>query len=83
MWRGYDPALSAYFNAVVKEWVARGYVNNLELFPVDGSVEMPPWMGDERLHSSHRGALLVKDPVWYGQFGWGEKPQIDYFWPVP
>lgn len=81
MWEGYLPALLAYQNAMVLEWGRRGYRNvKMGLIPVDG-VELPPWMGDERVHSSHRAALLLKDPEWYGQFGWKESPGYDYFWP--
>lgn len=29
---------------------------------------LPPWLGDEALHRSHRGSLLLKNPEWYGQF---------------
>lgn len=50
---------------------------------------LPPWLGDERLHSSHRAALLYKSPEWYGQFGWTETPtgpdesgRWQYWWPV-
>lgn len=42
---------------------------------------MPPWLGDERLHASHRAALLAKDLQWYGQHGWGEEPRVEYLWP--
>jgi hypothetical protein len=40
----------------------------------------PYWFGDTDFHSRHRAALLAKDPKWYGQFGWKEKPAIDYRW---
>lgn len=45
--------------------------------------KLPPWLGDERLHSSHRANLKRKDPVYYGQFDWVEAPQDGYFWPDP
>lgn len=47
----------------------------------------PPWLGDERLHSSHRACLLAKDFEYYSQFGWIEKPtppvngKWPYWWP--
>ena len=31
MWAGYESALQLYFNLCVKEWVGRGYNNNMEL----------------------------------------------------
>jgi hypothetical protein len=44
--------------------------------------ENPPWLGIEEFHSSHRAALLAKDYDWYSQWGWVEKPVIDYWWPT-
>lgn len=43
---------------------------------------MPPWLGDEALHASHRSNLIRKDPEWYGRFGWTEPPDLPYVWPV-
>jgi hypothetical protein len=43
---------------------------------------LPPWLGDERLHRSHRAALVRKDPIHYrGRFDDGED-DVAYFWPV-
>lgn len=49
----------------------------------------PAWFGDDRIHSSHRRALLYKNPEWYSQFGWTEQPDVpneqgklNYYWPV-
>jgi len=39
------------------------------------------YSGEEKLHSSHRAALLLKDQEWYGQFGWTEEPGMEYWWP--
>jgi len=79
MWTGYEEALKYYGNCVIHEWCERGYVNNMELFPVR-NVVYPPWLGMEKFHSSHRAALLAKDFKWYSQFGWKEEPKIDYIW---
>jgi hypothetical protein len=27
---------------------------------------LPPWLGDDGFHRSHRSSLLNKDPEWYG-----------------
>ena len=45
---------------------------------------LPPWLGDEALHRSHRASLLAKDPDWYGRwFDAGETgPFEGYVWPV-
>lgn len=84
MWDGYSSALMRYFNIISEEWEHRGYKHNLGYFSFQpGSVvEMPSWLGDERLHSSHRAALLFKNPEWYQQFKWEEDPKLEYWWPV-
>lgn len=84
MWRGYVPALMLYMNTCVNEWVKRGKNNNYQLWPESetGSAVMPPWLGDERVHSSHRKVLLYKEADWYKKFQWEELPAYEYFWPV-
>jgi hypothetical protein len=66
-------------------------LNRLQLIAVekDPVGNKPFWLGDERLHSSHRSILLGKNPSWYSQFGWEEKPAVrgsdarwPYWWPV-
>lgn len=80
MWRGYLPALKLYANVMIEEWVTRGYKNNMDFYYVNNYVT-PPWMGDDRLHASHRSNLLRKDSVYYGQYGWKEPFNLEYFWP--
>lgn len=43
---------------------------------------LPPWLGDEDLHRSHRSALLRKDPDWYGKFFDDVDDDLPYVWPV-
>jgi hypothetical protein len=43
--------------------------------------ELPPWLGDERLHLSHRSALLRKDPGFYRPVFGDEPDDLDYVWP--
>jgi hypothetical protein len=81
MWRGYENALAAYLNAACAEWVRRGYRNSIRRRRVRLPLELPPWLGDERLHASHRSNLLRKDPAHYGRFGWREPPVLPYYWP--
>lgn len=81
MWRGYDGLLAKYLNIMIHEWIMRGYKNTMSIAHI-GIYETPPWLGDERLHSSHRAALLAKHPTHYNQFGWIEIPVIEYFWPA-
>jgi hypothetical protein len=83
MWRGHDDLLAAYLNAALDEWQGRGFRNAMPriILPAAG-VRLPPWWGDQRLHGSHRSALLRKHPAHYGRFGWREPPDLTYFWPV-
>ena len=91
MWRGYEIELARYGFAMCKEWVLRGYKDNLAVFFTgvaadymsDGRNDRPPpWLGDDQIHASHRSNLLRKDPVFYGKFGWTEPADLPYVWPV-
>lgn len=86
MWRGYENALICYGQTMCDEWIARGNEDTcrdkLARYMIRESTKSPPWMHDERLHSSHRAALLYKLPAHYSQFGWTETPKQDYYWPV-
>lgn len=43
---------------------------------------LPPWLGDEEFHRSHRSSLLRKDPDHYGPL-FGDVPDdLPYVWPV-
>lgn len=87
MWADHITALMLYTDCCIREWERRGFENNMPLMfhnlsaPFVLKIEMPPWLGDERLHSSHRAALLAKEPEHYGGLGWTETPVIDYYWP--
>lgn len=83
MWRGYEEALCVYLNAMIAEWERQGYTNTMMRYPLpaDGPIQMPPWLGLEMLHFSHRSNLLRKEPAYYGRFGWVESPDLPYYWP--
>ena len=91
MWSGYEEALVKYVNAMLREWARRGKKNDV-LKPGDAALglkestspPMPPWLGEERLHSCHRDALMAKLPSHYGRLGWSETgTEYDgsYLWP--
>ena len=83
MWRGYSLALSHYMNICIEEWIERGFKNTMEKVTIDEEVMvMPPWLGDERIHASHRSNLLKKEISHYEKFKWKEKNDIPYFWIV-
>ncbi|WP_208006809.1 MSMEG_6728 family protein [Aeromicrobium phragmitis] len=44
--------------------------------------ELPPWLGDEELHRSHRSALVRKDPEHYGPLFPDVPADLPYVWPV-
>lgn len=81
MWEGYDIALGFYMNAMIDEWVRRGYKNTMER-AVANVAWNPPWINSPEFHASHRSNLLRKDPVFYGKYGWKESPDLPYIWPV-
>ncbi|SDQ11611.1 MSMEG_6728 family protein [Microbacterium sp. cf332] len=91
MWRGFLPALTAYGLAMTDVWVAAGHADSvraqiLEFAPeVDGveqhRLELPPWLGEEAFHLSHRSNLVRKDPTFYRE-RFGDVPDdLPYVWP--
>jgi hypothetical protein len=82
MWRHHQRALMLYHDACIREWVRRGYKNEMLEFglPLD-TIEMPPWMGDPAFHAAHRASLLAKDSHHYAGLGWEEEPLVGYRWP--
>jgi hypothetical protein len=88
MWKGFEMALGAYGKAVCAEWIRRGYQDTtrekieslLQRCPKQRRLR-PCWLGDERLHASHRSSLLRKLPEHYSRFGWKEPDDMPYFWP--
>lgn len=81
MWVGYDVALTIYRNTMIEEWVERGYKNTMLILKTTGLFKAPDWYQDDRLHSSHRAALLAKDFDFYSKFGWQEEARLEYYWP--
>ena len=69
-WKGHERGLVAYIRAFINEAQRRGYKTEKGLVNVArydvaiaNSQEIPPWLGDERFHSSHRSRLLFKGRV--------------------
>lgn len=91
MWKGYEIALCDYAIAICLEWRRRGYADaQLGYFTDQASYWSkirtadslsPHWIGDDRIHSSHRSNLLRKDAEFYGKYGWLESPDLPYIWP--
>lgn len=95
MWQGYQYHLGLYLLAGLKALSERGkeYPHIRENILIEMSKHKdtgaPPWFGNDKLHASHRRALLYKNQEWYSQFGWAESPDVpnekgklNYVWPV-
>lgn len=85
MWRGYEAALAVYYNVFLEESVLTHHINVVKMLPVELKnevVTLPSWLGDERLHASHRSNLIRKNEDFYGQFGWTEHNKMPYYWPA-
>ncbi|MGA9869806.1 MAG: MSMEG_6728 family protein [Rhodococcus sp. (in: high G+C Gram-positive bacteria)] len=93
MWRGFTPAVVAYGIATCREWAARGHADALEEQLLEYSAgtrysfdelsaegKLPPWLGDDTVHESHRRALANKSPDLYPK-DWSGDP--GYVWPTP
>lgn len=81
MWKAYPEALKHYSNIMIEEWKHRGYNNNMDLYEVDvNNIEMPWWIGEDKIHKSHRSNLLRKDFEYYSALGWTENPEDPYVW---
>jgi hypothetical protein len=84
MWKGHEGALIDYWQQVEDVCQTRGF----KPLPVPSkenyNCALPSWLGDDRLHLTHRLSLLYKDPAHY--MGWFEEqvPTIKptYWWPV-
>jgi hypothetical protein len=80
MWKGYEVCLAGYGYLCASEFELRHTKNHalkpffFKLFDESPLLIKPIWLGYEPFHSMHRAVLLDKDPEWYGQFGWTEKP---------
>ncbi len=88
MWANNRDWLCAYLLSCDEELERRGHSyphirsEVLRTLSTLRRTDRPWWIGDERLHASHRANLLRKDPTHYGQFGWTEAPREGYFWPT-
>jgi len=87
MWVGHEHQLAKYGLVMCTQWINLGYKDTcydkikayLDLYP---ETSLPSWLGDEKIHSSHRAALLHKDFSFYKKYNWTESPIQEYVWPV-
>jgi hypothetical protein len=97
MWRGRVPALVSYGLQCVAAWRERGHADSTaeqiaEFAPQASGLSqaelgrrglLPSWLGDERLHRSHRSRLIAKDAGYYRPLFGDIRADLDYFWPPP
>lgn len=87
MWEGHERCLAEYGQTICKEWIARGFSDTLynkigemaEIFP-EASSAIPSWLGDNRLHESHKSNLLRKDLNYYSVYFREIPSDLPYFW---
>lgn len=97
MWRGHEEALASYGQAVCREWCGRGHADTCAekiLAETPGVIvprsqrelaiagDLPPWLGDDRLHAAHQSALVRKDPEHYRPLFADVPDDMPQFWPV-
>lgn len=88
MWLNHEDWLKAYYNACLREWIARGYRNNMPMIPQlqisCTQHNRPWWLGYQTFHDSHKSNLIRKNPEFYlRQQGWEDTPRdLPYLWPV-
>jgi hypothetical protein len=84
MWTGHAEALKYYYNIMIKEWVARGYVNTMKLYELKEIPPMPWFMFCEPVLLSHRATLLRKDYNHYCNYFTAPKSYIvrNVLWPI-
>ena len=80
MWEGHPCALAMYTNAMIDEWVSRGYKNTMAHLPHCSEPEFPWWWGWEPMMLSHRASLNRKMPSFYN-FEVGVYSNYGYVWP--
>ena len=80
MWKGYEEALLLYKNKMIEEWILRGYNNTMDMIGLSDNIEMPRWLGNSKLHASHRSNLLRKDYEYYSKFNWEESDDMEDYW---
>ena len=85
MWKNSEGYLAEYGLTICAYWIKMGYKDTMSerISPfLKLNYYKPTWLGNEKFHSSHRAALLFKNFDFYSKFGWTEKPEMNYIWPV-
>jgi hypothetical protein len=76
---GFDDTCAATIGAELAEHGVRTVRTQAEL---GAAGALPPWLGDEAFHLSHRSSLVRKDPDLYGPRFPGVPDDLPYVWPT-
>jgi hypothetical protein len=82
MWDTYTQALQMYMDICIEEWIKRGFKNTMLRAKPECYVDtrMPHWLGNKKLHDSHKSNLLRKDLDFYKQYNWNVSNDMEYYW---
>lgn len=88
MWIQSAEVLLLYGITVCEVWKERGYNDTcLEKMlcywdAVPDKPIVPPWLGDDRVHQSHRSNLIRKSPAHYSPQFPDDPDDLEYIWPL-
>ncbi|NEY36356.1 cytoplasmic protein [Streptomyces sp. PRKS01-65] len=77
--RGHQDSCAASLVAGLETWRPGTPVRDQPALAEAG--ELPPWLGDDAFHRSHRSALVRKDPAVYAEHFPGVPDDLPYVWP--
>jgi len=83
MWESHLDTLKLYYNMslIILTQKLKLKLEPPKLFQGILSISTPPWLGDTRLHQTHRN-LLMNSSRHYEQFGWTQKAYANgLYWP--
>jgi len=86
MWQKHEETLVKYGVAICDEWISRGYKDTcrekiINLGKKFKNTTYPDWLGDKKLHESHKSNLVRKKPDVYGKFWPKVQDNLEYVWP--
>jgi len=80
MWSENKEFLNNYAHTICREWISRGYNDNMiSRFSFDNNAKPPSWWGREDIHKSHRSQLLAKNFTHYSQY-FSDEVGLPYIW---
>jgi hypothetical protein len=86
MWTGYEHELAKYGIVMCAAWIAKGFADTcLGKILAESrhwkDTGQPYWIGDDRVHYSHKSNLIRKRPDIYKPMWPDIGPDEPYYWP--